>query len=142
MGPTAPHRSASRYLFLISENKVSPQDAQQVLNAAFTAKDYVHCVKNLNERNIDPQAYIDGLDRVRSRPPILMKNTSTTIPYQIIDELPPGSEIYHRCLRALRKGVPLIFTPYVGRFGPGGDWRLYEETIRLRGLCGYVEGKG
>jgi hypothetical protein len=103
LDPTAPHRSASDNLSLISENKVSPQDAQQVLHAAFTAEDYVHCVKNLNERNIDPQAYIDSLDRVRSRPPILMKNTSTAIPYQIIDELPPGSGIYHRCLRALRK---------------------------------------
>jgi hypothetical protein len=80
MAPTPPRRSASDHLTLVSENKVSPQDAQQVLIAAFTAKDYIHCIKNLKERKIDPQAYIDGLDRVSSRPQILMKNTLTAIP--------------------------------------------------------------
>ena len=75
-----------------------------MLILAFEAKDYLACIEDLMEQNINPQEYIDGLDRVRSRPPILMKTTETpTLLYQIIDTLPPGSEIYHRSLRALRK---------------------------------------
>lgn len=99
----APRRSASVHLSLISNNNVPPHDAQKVLIAAFRAKDYLSCIKNLDKWKIDPQAYIDGLDQVRSRPFILRRNTLTAMPHQIIDTLPLGSEIYHRSLRALRK---------------------------------------
>lgn len=55
-----------------------------MLTNAFTAKDYPECIKDLPGRRIDPQAYIDGLD-------------------QIIDNLPAGSAIFYRAVRALRK---------------------------------------
>lgn len=60
-------RSAAIQLALISKNEVSPGDAEHVLTAAFTAKDYNRCVEDLNGCGIDPQAYINGLDRVGSR---------------------------------------------------------------------------
>ncbi|KAF9642617.1 kinase-like protein [Thelephora ganbajun] len=77
--------SASYYLSLISKGGMSSQDAQRALNAAFTAHDYIDRLKNLPGCGIDPQAYIDGLDR-------------------IIDTLGSEPELCHvRCLRALRK---------------------------------------
>ena len=96
-------RSASAHLSRISQRNVSRQDAQQVLTAAFTADDYPACIKDLNGRNIDPQAYIDGLDQVSSCPSMFTSSTLTGVPHQITDILPTGSEIYNRCLRALRK---------------------------------------
>ena len=95
--------SASDHLSLISRNKVTPQDAQRVLTAAFTADDYIDCIKDLPSLEINPQAYVDGLDHVSSRLSMLAGSVLTAVPHQIIDTLPPGSEIYHRCLRALRK---------------------------------------
>jgi len=95
--------SASVHLSRISERTVSPQEAQQVLTAAFTAPDYIECIKNLTVWEINPQAYIDGLDQVCSRPLVLITSTLTTAPHQIIDTLAPGSEIYKCSLRALIK---------------------------------------
>lgn len=103
MAPADPPRFAPVHLSLIAKKEVPPQDAQRVLIAAFTAKDYLDSIKNLNGCNIDPQTYIDGLDQASSRLPILTRNTLTAVPSQIIDTLPQGSEIYHRALRALRK---------------------------------------
>ena len=56
----------SVHLTRIAENTASPQDAQQILTAVFTAHDYIDCIKNLPGFGIDPQAYIDGLDQVSS----------------------------------------------------------------------------
>ena len=98
-----PHRSASIHLSRISQNTVSSQEAQQVLTDAFTADDYFECLENLTGWEIEPQGYIDGLDRVCARLVILTGNTSITVPQQLIDTLAPGSEIYHRSLRALRR---------------------------------------
>ena len=42
------------------------RDIEQVLNAAFDAKDYPYCIENLPERNIDPLSYLDSLDKVGS----------------------------------------------------------------------------
>ena len=124
MAPTTtPRRSASDQLSLISKNKVSAQEAQQVLIAAFTAKDYVDCVKNLNGRKIDPQAYIDGLDRVRSRPPMLTKEHVSSYPISDnrhpatrVRNLSPKSSSPAKDLRNLR--APPIFTPHVRGFDP------------------------
>lgn len=98
-----PRRSASTHLSLISHNTVSPRDAQQVLMAAFTADDYFECIENLEGQGIHPRAYIDGLDRVGPHPLPLKNSTFTLIPRQLIDTFEPGSEIFHRSLRALRK---------------------------------------
>jgi len=81
---TSTEQSASAPLSLISQKKVSPQDARGVLTAALAAHDYLDCIANLTERHIDPQAYVDGLD-----------HTITTLPSE--------SDIYYRSLRALRK---------------------------------------
>ena len=43
-----------------------------MLTAAFTATDYLDCLKNLAGCRIDPQAYIDGLDQVGSYLPVFM----------------------------------------------------------------------
>ena len=101
--PRTPRRSASVHLSLISQKKVPPQDAQDVLNAAFSAHDYIDCIKDLTGWQIDPQAYVDGLDQVRSRPPMPVGTILTAITHQMINTLEPGSEVYYRCLRALRK---------------------------------------
>lgn len=67
----SPH-SAYTHLSRISKRTVSSQDARQVLTAAFTATDYLDCLKNLAGCRIDPQAYIDGLDQVGSYLPVFM----------------------------------------------------------------------
>ena len=77
MAPATPHRSAAGHLSLISRDEVSPPDAKEVLIAAFSAEDYIHCIKNLHECKIGPQAYIDGLDQVGPCLPILTSNTLT-----------------------------------------------------------------
>ena len=70
-------RSASTHLSRISKRTVSSQDARQVLTAAFTATDYLDCLKNLAGCRIDPQAYIDGLDQVGSYLPVFMTSPLT-----------------------------------------------------------------
>ncbi|KAF9651826.1 kinase-like protein [Thelephora ganbajun] len=125
-----PRMSAADYLSLISKNRVSCRDAQRVLTAVFAAHDYIDCLGNLPGWSIGPQKYIDGLDR-------------------IIDTLSPGSEFYHRCLRALRKtcgiygllpssyimpqGLVLVTTRNVKRpFASGG----FSDVWRARGNGG------
>lgn len=61
-----PRGSALAHLSLISQGKVSPQNTREALTAAFVADDYIECINNLPGLNVDPQAYIDGLDQVRS----------------------------------------------------------------------------
>jgi len=100
--PETPRRSASVNLSLISQKRVAPQDAQEVLTTAFSAHDYIDCIKNLTGWQIDPQAYVDGLDQVCSRLSMLV-DILTVVPHQMINTLEPGSEVYYRCLRALRK---------------------------------------
>jgi hypothetical protein len=101
--PKTPQRSASVHLSLISQKKVPPQDAQEVLTNAFSAHDYIDCIKNLTGWQIDPQAYVDGLDQVCSRLSMLVGTMLTVVPHQMINTLEPGSDVYYRCLRALRK---------------------------------------
>ena len=40
------------------------QDIKKLLTTAFDAKDYLDCIKNLRELNIEPLSYIDSLDKV------------------------------------------------------------------------------
>lgn len=100
---TSTEQSASVPLSLISQKEVSPQDAREVLAAALTAHDYVDCVQNLAGWDIDPQAYVDGLDHVRSHLSALLGTLLTKFLCQMISILSPGSDIYYRSLRALRK---------------------------------------
>ena len=103
MAPAIPRRSASVQLTLISQDEVLPRDAEYVLTAAFTAKDYGDCIKDLDRCKIDPQAFIDGLDRVGSGTTMFMSSTLTVVLHQVIDTLSTSSKTYRRSLRALRK---------------------------------------
>ena len=98
-----PPKSASIHLSRISQNTVSPWEAQQVLTNAFTADDYFEGMENLTGWKIDPQGYIDGLDRVCAHLFILTDSMLTTVPHQLMDALEPGSKIYCRSLRALQR---------------------------------------
>ena len=73
------------------------------MTAAFDANDYADCIKNLAGWEIDPQAYVDGLDQVRSHLPMFVGAVLITVPHQIISTLPSGSDDYYRSLRALRR---------------------------------------
>lgn len=53
----------------------SPQEIGQVLTMAFGAEDYTDCVRDLKERDIDPQSYINSLDRVSSAHSISAQRT-------------------------------------------------------------------
>jgi hypothetical protein len=90
-------------LSLISQKKVPPQDAREVLTAVLVAPDYIDCIENLAERHIDPQAYVDGLDHVRSRPSVLVGILLRPFLSQTINALSPESDVYYRSLRVLRK---------------------------------------
>ena len=147
-----PQRSASVNLTLVSQGRVSPRDAQQVLTDAFTADDYIDCIRNLTGWNIDPQAYIDNLDQVGPRLSTLISSALIAVPHQMIDNtLTPGSEIYDRCLRALRKtcgiygilpssrvmpqGLTLVTTNILKRpFASGGFadvWKARDDNGQL-----------
>lgn len=58
--------SSARYLSSIANGDLSaPQVITQTLTNALAADDYSDCVEDLPGIGIDPQAYIDGLDKVR-----------------------------------------------------------------------------
>lgn len=100
---TANRGSALPHLSLISQEKLSPQNAREALDAAYVADDYLDCIKDLRGLGIDPQAYIDGLDQVRCRLPVLVSVPLTIALHQIVNCLLSGSDDYYRCLRAMRK---------------------------------------
>ena len=56
-----------------------------------------------DRREVDSQAYVDGLDQVRPLPPMFVGVTLTAIPHQVISTLPSGSDDYYRSLRAPRR---------------------------------------
>lgn len=61
--------ATNSYLRLIaSGNLTSPQAITMTLTNVFGARDYTDCVKNLChvDGSIDPQSFIDGLDKVSS----------------------------------------------------------------------------
>ena len=68
--PRAASVATSSYLRLIANgNLTSPQAITTTLTNAFGATDYTQCVRNLCHADvgIDPQSFIDGLDKVGSR---------------------------------------------------------------------------
>jgi hypothetical protein len=66
--------SASISLLKIANWDGTSQGIAKTLTAAFEADDYLYLVKNLKELDIDPQSYIDSLDKVSSYP-ILRERT-------------------------------------------------------------------
>ena len=56
--------SASTPLIRVANWDGTSRDIKQALTAAFDAKDYLDCIKNLRARNIEPLSYIDSLDKV------------------------------------------------------------------------------
>ena len=114
----ATRNSAAVHLRRISQGV--PRDPQRVLTAAFTAIDYPDCIKNLERWRIDPQAYINGLDQVGSRPSVLASDPLTPLLDQILDTLSPHLDIYKRCLRALRKACGIYGLLPPSHFMPPG----------------------
>jgi hypothetical protein len=55
-------------LMKIADWDGTPEDIGQVLTAAFEAEDYLDCINNLWAEGVDPASYINGLDKVRTRP--------------------------------------------------------------------------
>ena len=63
---TTYRRSSANYLRDIANGHLtSPQTINQILIGTLSAADYVECLNNLPSHNIDPQSYIDGLDKAR-----------------------------------------------------------------------------
>jgi len=60
--------SASTSLIKVVGWDGTSQDIKQELTAAFDAKDYLDCIKNLRAQNIEPLSYINSLDKVGSCP--------------------------------------------------------------------------
>ena len=100
---TTQETSASVFLTKVAAWDGTSQDIEQTLTAAFDAKDYLDCIRDLRGRNIDPLSYIDSLDKVSLDPIQRQHVRFMTIWQQIIDSLPADSELRKRCLRALRK---------------------------------------
>ena len=118
-------------------------DIHRVVTTAFEAEDYLECIKNLREREIDPESYINNLDKVcvcsiSTRPAQFLR-----VWLQIIDSLPAGSDLRRRCIRALRKTcgiygiLPASYTITrsltrsgslpIGIGGFGDVWKLTDE---------------
>ena len=58
--------STASYLSSIADGDLTaPQTIARTLANVLAADDYSGCIKNLPRIDIDPQAYIDGLDKVR-----------------------------------------------------------------------------
>ena len=95
--------SAAGYLHPIADGRLrSPQEITTILTNVLGAADYSGCIKDLPRIGIDPQSYIDGLDKVR---PCFVSSVVTlhswALGCQAIDILSHESDIYERCVRAL-----------------------------------------
>ena len=64
---TSQKDSASIPLKEIANWDGKSQDISRVLTAAFGAKDYLDCIKDLRVIGIDPQSYINSLDKVSTQ---------------------------------------------------------------------------
>jgi len=65
--PPANNQAVSASVSLMKVvNWGTSQDINQVLKTAFEAEDYLDCINNLRERNIDPLSYVNSLDKVGS----------------------------------------------------------------------------
>jgi len=59
--------SSASYLGSVADGELtSPEAITRTLTNALAANDYSDCVKDLHSLGIDPQSYIDGLDKVCS----------------------------------------------------------------------------
>lgn len=64
--PPVPPVSASIFLTQAANWDGESQEVYKALTAAFDAEDYLKCIENLRARDIEPQLYIDNLDKVSS----------------------------------------------------------------------------
>ncbi|KAF9789530.1 kinase-like domain-containing protein [Thelephora terrestris] len=89
-----PHRPrastiTSNHLRLIASKDLTiPKDITATLTNALESRDYSICLKNLHGIGIDPQSYIDGLDKA-------------------IGIISSGSDIHGRCVRALSRACKI-----------------------------------
>ena len=129
----ATDNSAAAHLRRISQGV--PRDPQRVLTAAFATSDYSDCIKDLARWQIEPQAYIDGLDRVGSRLSVLGSDPLTPLLRQILDTLSPKSDIYKRCLRALRKACGIYGLLPASHFLPPGLTTVHKRAYASGGFA-------
>ena len=115
-----------------------------MLTAAFEAEGYLGCIENLRAGEIDPLSYVNSLDKVSLFSVLNLSAWFVTIWWQIIDSLPPDSDLRKRCIRALRKTcglygilpasyvVPFTLSKPVRRpFSSGGFsdvWKFTEKN--------------
>ena len=132
--------SASISLKAIADWDGSSQAIYGVLATVFEAPDYLDCIKYLSKRGIDPESYINNLDKVRLFSILRQHSWCSTILTQIIDALPVDSELRRPCLRALKKTCGLYgilptsytITHLLSRPGPRAfAWGVYCDVWRL-----------
>ena len=68
MPPVPASLSASTFLMKVASWDGTSQDITQAVTTAFEADDYLPCVKDLKSRGIEPQSYINSLDKVSPYP--------------------------------------------------------------------------
>lgn len=96
--------STTSLRIIASGDLTSPQAVAQLLTDALGADNYSECIKNLPSHNIDPQSYIDGLDKVCHSFFSPLAVLCSHFPRdQAIDILSSESDIHERCVRALGK---------------------------------------
>lgn len=93
--------SALIYLREILDWDGESQGIDKALAAAFEAKDYLHCVKNLQATNIEPLSYINRLDQVSLHLTGMQRFYFIKIRWQVIDTLPTDSSLWKQCIRSL-----------------------------------------
>ena len=97
--------SLAGYLRSIADGSLPSRRAvSQILTNVLNAEDYDKCVRDLCSHKVDPQSFIDGLDKVCSGPSLFLTTLhSHPLGYQAIDILWSRSDIHERCVRALSK---------------------------------------
>jgi len=83
----------------------------------------------------DPQAYINGLDQVGSRPSVLVSDQLTPLLRQILDTLSPQSGIYKRGLRALRKACGIYGILPASHCVPPGLTTVNKRPFAVGGVA-------
>jgi len=136
--------SSASYLGSIADGgPTSPEAITRTLTNVLEAEDYPDRVNDLHGAGIDPQSYIDGLDKVGPRLSLTLATHLRPFESQAIDIISPASDIHERCVRALRKACGLhrllpdshtvrsVLTPGPRPVVPGGFsdvWKAENEN--------------
>ena len=135
------------------------EGTDKMLTSAFEAKDYLHCVKNLQATDIDPQSYINCLDQVSLHFVGMRHVHFITTRWQIIDTLSTDSNLWKLCVRSLAgacglhgllpasHGIAFTLTEPHGRPISSGSyfnhWKLthrddHDQVFAVKSFCAYA----